>query len=224
MTISEMHLIVEQECFHIDGLHSAWVDIVLNSSIEQFVRDKFTLKGNDKLEGLDDSSMRSSDLQTLITTKSYTTVQPNPSIVNNSCDLPTDYLYPVSMMANINYTLTNRAATSSDPTKDIPVRFVDNEKIYHLMRNPHKINPEFGIIANISGGKIYFLPDKRSIIVSSNLIYLRKPEIVSLSLQQNCDLPEHTHNEIVQIAIAKLLEKSESPRFQTKLLDNKMID
>ena len=90
-----------------------------------------------------------------------------------------------------------------------------------------KNNPEEGILATINGSSIYYFPDKRSIIVSGKLTYLKKPTVVDITSQQNttdCDLPAHTHNEIVQIAIAKLLEKSENPRYQTKLVDNKMID
>ena len=229
MTISEMHVIVEQECFHIDGLHSQWIDIVLNSAINQFVRDKFTMKGNDKLDGLDDSSLRSSDLQVLIANQAYTTgvaVPPVLPITSNYCSLPSTYLYPISLSATINYTLTNRPATANDPTKEVPVIITDNEKIYKFFKNPLKNNPEEGILATIDGGKIYYFPDKRSIVVYSNLTYLKKPAVVNVNSQPNinCDLPDHTHDEIVQMAIAKLLEKSENPRYQTKLVDNKMID
>jgi hypothetical protein len=49
------------------------------------------------------------------------------------------------------------------------------------------------------------------------LTYLRKPAEVSLSGAVDCDLPEHTHDEIVKLAASMALENIEQPRYQTHM-------
>jgi len=49
------------------------------------------------------------------------------------------------------------------------------------------------------------------------LRYIKKPAAMSLDPASNCELSDHTHDEIVDIAVSLLLEDIESGRYQTNL-------
>ena len=49
------------------------------------------------------------------------------------------------------------------------------------------------------------------------LRYIRKPRRISLSSSIDCELADHTHQEIVDMAVSSMLENSESGRYQPNL-------
>ena len=51
---------------------------------------------------------------------------------------------------------------------------------------------------------------------SIQLKYIRKPASIDKRNGIGCELPEHTHHEIVEMAVKSILEGFESPRYQTQ--------
>jgi len=51
---------------------------------------------------------------------------------------------------------------------------------------------------------------------SVQIKYIRKPAEISKRFGVGCELPEHTHHEIVEMAVKSILEGFESPRYQTQ--------
>lgn len=64
---------------------------------------------------------------------------------------------------------------------------------------------------------VELVTDGNYTITNYYIRYLRKPAEVSLSLSVSCDLPEHTHDEIVKMAVSMALENIEQPRYQSHL-------
>jgi hypothetical protein len=54
--------------------------------------------------------------------------------------------------------------------------------------------------------------------------YIRKPAVISLTGAVDCDLPEYTHGEIVEMTVNRLLENIESPRYQTHTVELNKIE
>jgi hypothetical protein len=73
--------------------------------------------------------------------------------------------------------------------------------------------------------KVELITDGTSQIDSYFLRYIKKPSDVSLAAYQanpangNCELSEHTHREIVELAVSMALENIESRRYQTNLAE-----
>lgn len=67
-----------------------------------------------------------------------------------------------------------------------------------------------------SVGRLQVITNERFILSNVDLTYIRRPAKVSLSLNISCDLPVHTHEEIVDKAILIILETIESRRVQSK--------
>ena len=64
---------------------------------------------------------------------------------------------------------------------------------------------------------------KKFIVNSVNATYIKKPVVVDILHLPNpidCDLPEHTHQTIVDMVIQSILEKIESPRYQQNVAEN----
>jgi hypothetical protein len=60
-------------------------------------------------------------------------------------------------------------------------------------------------------------PDNDSIFNSYIIRYIRKPQRISLSLTTDCELADHTHQEIVEMAVSSMLENIESGRYKSNL-------
>jgi hypothetical protein len=64
-----------------------------------------------------------------------------------------------------------------------------------------------------------FQDGKKFILKNIYIDYLRIPRQISLSLLSDCELAEHTHQEIVDITVRNMVEAIESPRYQTNTME-----
>ena len=69
------------------------------------------------------------------------------------------------------------------------------------------------------GDSVELISDGNYTVDDYHLTYLRKPVDVDISAETpvDCDLPEHTHDEIVKLAVNMMLENIEQPRYQTHM-------
>lgn len=66
--------------------------------------------------------------------------------------------------------------------------------------------------------KIEVLFPHTDLIFNSYIVrYIRKPQRISLSSLTDCELADHTHQEIVDMAVSSMLENIESDRYQSNL-------
>ena len=57
------------------------------------------------------------------------------------------------------------------------------------------------------------------IIDKVKITYIRKPKNISLSLGIGCELPDHTHQEIVDMTVSSILEGITDPRYKSHQLE-----
>ena len=75
------------------------------------------------------------------------------------------------------------------------------------------------------GGKMeVLLPDENAILQEYKLRYIRKPQQISLTSSTDCELADHTHQEIVDMVVSSILETIESGRYQTNLNELNKIE
>ena len=60
---------------------------------------------------------------------------------------------------------------------------------------------------------------KRRIVDRIKLTYLREPAEVNLANTVNCDLPDHTHREIIDMVVNSILEGISDPRYQSSNIE-----
>jgi hypothetical protein len=95
-------------------------------------------------------------------------------------------------------------------------KFVQQDDVYALLDDPFNCTKSTGILYTMQETFID-LYTLRDFIPNSILIkYIRRPAAINYRKGVGCELPEHTHHEVVEMAVKSILEGFESPRYQTQ--------
>jgi len=109
-------------------------------------------------------------------------------------------------------------APSIIATKDqVLNRFSQQDDIYKLLEDPFNTTEMNEPMTTIRASNIDLYTNAMFIIESVKIIYIRKPRTISLSLGYDCELPDHTHQEIVAMTGSAILEEISDPRYKTNL-------
>lgn len=130
----------------------------------------------------------------------------------------------ISYAAEASYTNINLVSTSfnyftaTGTRLVVSNRFAQQDDVYTMQEDPfNKTSVYDGPLTIIHNQSIDVFFDK-FIVNEIAISYIRKPKLISLSLNQSCELAEHTHAEIVRDAVNLLLENFEAQnRLQTSL-------
>jgi len=76
----------------------------------------------------------------------------------------------------------------------------------------------------LAGRMELLLPIASVVLQKYILRYIRKPIQISLISSTDCELADHTHQEIVDMAVSSILETIESGRYQTNLNELKKLE
>jgi len=198
------------------------IDYWLNEAIRKFVKTRYSGL-NSKNEGFEQTEKRINDLRTLIkeeflTVSSGTTDVDKPnSYKANLSALTYTYWLAISDEVTIQYTKlgggteTKRQGTTQC-TADTYRSHIDDpyseHRLHYESAKPLRL---------IKENYVELITDGNYSITKYFLRYITKPTEVVYSTVTDCDLPDHTHNEIVKIAASMALENVEQPRYQTHL-------
>jgi hypothetical protein len=211
MTILEMQIAFELEVGVIDSsIKPLSSDIMywLNKGIEKFVKTRY--------KDFEQTQKRIDDIRTLVTEIAISptngTIKPNSFIAT----LPVDYMFTLGEEAAIIYhdihdsshTITKRVGVT-ETTVDRYRDDIDNPFSEHILHH------EWARPLRLFRGNIVeIISDDDYIVVAYYLRYLKKPSIVDLP-STNCDLPDHTHSEIVKLSVGMYLENTKNNRYQS---------
>jgi len=111
-----------------------------------------------------------------------------------------------------------RVPNSNTVTEDTVLnKFSQQDDIYRLLDDPFNSTTHTSPLTTIRGNFIDIYTNAIFITSSAKITYLRKPQPISLSLGYNCELPDHTHEEVIAMAASSILEESSDPRYKTQL-------
>tara|TARA_Y100000361_G_scaffold29787_1_gene24608 strand:+ start:128 stop:1369 length:1242 start_codon:yes stop_codon:yes gene_type:complete len=94
-------------------------------------------------------------------------------------------------------------------------KFVQQDDIFKLLTDPFNTTKFSSPLTTIMGDYINIYTSDIFIIDKVKITYIRKPREISLSLDVSCELPVHTHREIVDMTISSILEGINDPRYAT---------
>tara|TARA_R100000951_G_scaffold29886_1_gene25796 strand:+ start:9272 stop:10456 length:1185 start_codon:yes stop_codon:yes gene_type:complete len=112
-----------------------------------------------------------------------------------------------------------RNPTESSGTKTEGNRFSQQDDIHKLLKDPFNTTKPESPLTTMRGNAIDVYTSDIFIIESLKITYLRKPREISLSLGVDCELPYHTHQEIVAMTVSSILEMISDPRYKTARLE-----
>lgn len=220
MTVQELHYAVDQGLqkvgsYAYDNFLPEEVDYWLNRAQERFVKDRAFTSADVKGLGFAGNQKRLDDLREIITNDYTDNVAGAVGVEYQEYDLPLDYMFLINIRALIRF---NRCepATASSPTKTVPVRLIANHEVYYIQQDPFARSNVDSATAILSDNDIKVFQNSENFILEGiSLDYIRTPQQIDLQLNQTSELAEHTHQEIVDIAVKTILEAIESPRYQT---------
>lgn len=96
-------------------------------------------------------------------------------------------------------------------------KFSQQDDIFRLLDDPFNSTTHTSPLTTIRGGFIDIYTNAIFITSSVKITYLRKPQPINLSLGYNCELPDHTHEEVIAMAASSILEESSDPRYKTQI-------
>lgn len=226
MDVETMHIAVKQHLDKTTALDLAAyepeeIDFWLNEAIRKFVKTRYS-GFNIKRESFEETQKRTDDLRTLLSSSDLTlktdATYPNSWIVDTAANLwPTDYWFAIS----------EEASTATISGVASVVRFGLTQCSHDEYRQ--KIDDPYAehILHYGTAKPLRFFDDEYVRIITDgnytlgtyHLTYLRKPAEVDNDPvgTTDCDLPEHTHDEIAKLAATMMLENIEQPRYQTHM-------
>ena len=98
--------------------------------------------------------------------------------------------------------------------------FVQSDDIPTTMRDPFNRTSFDYIPYSVKENFIDVYSDNTFVVPKVHIVYIRKPKAISITQGVGCELAEHTHQEIVEMAIKSILEGIESQRYQSQSMEN----
>ena len=237
MNITQMHLAVQQgvdkiNSFQADSLLPEEIDLELNKAITKFVNLKYG-KNNQHGKGFEESQKRIDDLRTLISKEDlksdYVQESVKNSFIYETTELPGNYRYLIKILCTVAYKSDCTSLSVKEQTKEVEIKdpkteltslkFVQQDDIHTLLADPFNTTEKTKPLFTIEDDRLKIYTNDIFIIGQVNLTYIKNPAIVSLSLNAGSDLPLHTHQEIVDMAISSILEGISDPRYRTQQLE-----
>jgi pyruvate/oxaloacetate carboxyltransferase len=227
MTVQEMHYEFKLGLDKVDSLSTPnfipeEIDVILNNAQEEFITQR-AYRNNPRQQGVEETQKRVDDLKNIISdykTSTFSTTadnKPNGIFVN----LPVDYRHALQEEVQLTYTNCNNQTTTSIAA----IKPITHDRYNKLIRDPFN-KPDKQFVFRLALEKT--LTNERFELISSetissyNLRYIRQPQRIQYGTQyqvpttdQDCELSDYTHREIISIAVKNTLEDIESPRYNT---------
>ena len=93
--------------------------------------------------------------------------------------------------------------------------FIQQDDIFTMLQDPFNTTKHTDPLTTIRGNEIDIYTSDIFIIDTVKITYIRNPRNISLPLGIDCELPEHSHQEIVDATVSSILEGISDPRYKT---------
>lgn len=223
MNINQMHLAVKLGLDKTEGLSYAAfeveeIDWWLNECIDRFIKTRYS-GVNVKREGFEQSQKRTDDLRTLVkevrlASPASTGISDKPNLYIAA--LPADYLLFLNDEVSIFFTNEVIGGDVELRTYPLPITSNDYSAKINDPYSEHRLHMNTARpLRMITSKGVELITDGSYSVVNYFLKYLRKPVTVVYA-STDCDLPEHTHREIVNLTVKVLAGNIESQGYSVE--------
>lgn len=203
---------MDPELVTTNKLNSDTIFSFINEAIDKFYKTRYS-GINSKSEGFEQSQKRIDDLRSLVKTKKYT-----DTIVDNvnryEVELPNDYVMLLGDTAGIQpiddyndpcwgYSEDGDYIIKRNDTIEATIETIDRQLGNSLSEHRLKYCTARPLRL-IQGNKIYLYTDGKYKVSEYTITYLSKPVLLdskNITNTEYTSLPEHTHMEIVKMAV-----------------------
>lgn len=225
------------DSFGSPGYEDFELSSVLTEAQESYVKKFVSELNNRKLQGFEETEIRSQGLSALIKRgASLTTSASQADVITNGkfFDLPTDFMYTIYEEAVIDKILCNTV----DTPINVGVRPISHDDVSRLKYNKYKkpYYKDYGrgmvwrlVFSRFTDGidPAVAATDKRHQLVTDgtfnvtgySMNYLKNPDNIVVDRttpanRQNCILDESTHNTIIDIAVDLMMNRVKEQKLQ----------
>ena len=152
----------------------------------------------------------------VVDSATYPTINPQTTtlVSYNSTNTPVESRPLIELDRS---SLTKRVPTQPFTETQVLNRFSQQDDIYRLLNDPFNTTYEKEPLTTIRDSFIDIYTSSIFIIDSVKISYIRKPLPISISLGYDCELPDHTHQTIIDMAVSSILERTADPRYKTQI-------
>ena len=231
MNISEMHRAFKLEldkssALELPSFEPEEIDFWLNMAIRSFVKNRY--RGKQDGVGFEQIAKRTMDLSEIVVedTLSVTegTIKEN-SYVADLTSCTGDLWFIVGEEVDITYT---RLGQSSPTTKRQGVTQCNANNYRSSIDDPyseHRLHYEEAKPLRLIYQRTVELITDGSYTVDDYMVrYIKKPVEVAIGTNTDCDLPEHTHDEVTKLAANMVLENIEQPRYKSHVVELNKVE
>lgn len=216
MTVAQLHLEFKFRCDKLDSLNypnflPEEIDLLLNNAQDRLIKQRYGLNNN-KRQSFEETEKRTEDLKNITQNVILTPLAYDP--VNNIdsqarfLTLPTDHWF----------TIQERASVTCDycgvpDTRRVEVLPVSHTEISKVLKDPFRQPNVEKVLRLMFDGKVELISN--CTIVDYQMRYLRQAVTIDLATNTTCELSDHIHSELVDLAVTIGLEGIESKRNQS---------
>jgi len=201
MTIAEMHSLCD---LLLDKADAPWFNPTEKDTFLNLAQIEFTETRYAQFEAIE---KRRAELLPLVTKAVYNSV----NTIN--LDLVTDFLYVLSVRVLIN------DACQTSGTRLEPVMPIQLDDFAGMQQDPFNKSTDSNVGYTQYNDGVNNIIEIHSDSVPNQiqLAYLKMPIDVSITVPTNSELPDGTHEEIVNIAVRKMMMTVQDPNYQVQL-------
>tara|TARA_R110002051_G_scaffold275335_1_gene336339 strand:+ start:8388 stop:9086 length:699 start_codon:yes stop_codon:yes gene_type:complete len=228
MTVVEMHIQFKVGLDKTDSLNypnfdPEEIDLWLNKAQDKFVKTRYS--HDVKRETFEETQKRTDDLREVLIDASLNDSLNQDGVKPNGIffDLPDGtfgglpiYWFAVNEECDIKW--VNCAGHTVVERKRVkPIQHDDYNK---MIGDPFNKPDKNKVVRLMNRNRAELIGDGTYIIDKYHLRYIRKPAVMNLVNNDNCELADHTHDEIVTLAVGMALENTANPRYQTHMVES----
>jgi hypothetical protein len=224
MTVDQMHIQFKFGLDKLDALNypnflPEEIDLLLNQAQERFVKQRYGIT-NIKRTSFEESQKRTEDLKNLVVTSNITAsaydATNNISQYSRFFVLPNNHWFVIQESIKITDSCNNLV--------NAEVRPIQHNEYDKVVKDAFKGPDDTKVLRLMDNGKVEIIYNPNTSLGVYKLRYLKKPATINIlsTPKVNCELSEHTHQEIVDESIKIALETIEAKRNQTftPIIDN----
>lgn len=118
-----------------------------------------------------------------------------------------------STAKTVTYRVENQ---STDPSKREPCSYSQHDDLMTLLSDPFNTTKNTKPLYTIQENFVDIYADNTFFSKFVELKYIRRPKRMNKALSIGCELPEHTHQEIVEMGVKSILEAISDPQYNTQ--------
>lgn len=225
MTVTEMHRSFRFSLDKLDALNypnflPEEINLLLNQAQDRYVKQRYGLT-NPKRDGFEEIQKRTEDLKELVQPANLAPLAYSTNNIDTNARffiLPLDHWFIIQERVEITY-LDCNGDTVDTLVEVRPTQHVEFDKV---IKDAFKQPDKTKVLRLMENGQVEIVADSTSTLVSYRLRYIKKPVRIDLATLVDCELSDHTHQEIVDEAIKVALEGIEAKRNNTftPIIDN----